>query len=283
MTIEHDDNSTVRAVDSHAHVFRKGLPLVEDRRYAPAYDAEPTDFIRLLDAHGLSHAVLVQPSFLGTDNRFLLEALRAHPTRLRGVAVLDPDATDGVLADLASGGVVGVRLNLIGAPLPTLRNDPWKRFLNRLGTAGMHVELHCRATELPTLAPPLLDAGVDIVVDHFGRPDAATGVDDPGFRTLLDLATTGKVWVKLSASYRLQREAGKDIALQAAASLLDAFGARRLLWGSDWPHTQHESIVSYADVIQLLAHWVPDAGARETILAHTPAQLFGLAMPVEMS
>ena len=271
----------VRAVDTHTHVFRNGLPLAEQRRYAPAYDAEVADLIALLDANGVSHAVLVQPSFLGTDNRFMMEALAAHPDRLRGVAVLDPDTDESSLSDLATGGVVGVRLNLIGVPQPLLRIDPWTRFLRRLHEADMHVELHCRAAELPTLVPPLLDAGLDVVVDHFGRPDDAMSVNDPGFRELLRLAASGKVWVKLSAAYRLRSGAAEDLASQAAPLLLEAFGPRRLLWGSDWPHTQHESIASYAETLRLLARHVPDVRAREIVLSDTPARLFGFAIPVE--
>ena len=71
--------AAITAIDSHAHVFVRGLPLAPQRRHAPDYDATPADFGALLDAHGVSHALLVQPSFLGTDNRFLLDAIRARP------------------------------------------------------------------------------------------------------------------------------------------------------------------------------------------------------------
>ena len=67
----------IGAIDSHAHVFRRGLPLAPVHRHAPDYDALLADYLALLDAHAVSHAVLVQPSFLGTDNSFLLDAVRA--------------------------------------------------------------------------------------------------------------------------------------------------------------------------------------------------------------
>ena len=72
-------------IDTHAHVFARGLTLAEGRRYAPDYDAPVEDYLRRLDENGLSHGVLVQPSFLGTDNGFMLDALRRHPDRLRGI------------------------------------------------------------------------------------------------------------------------------------------------------------------------------------------------------
>jgi hypothetical protein len=61
--------SGVTAVDCHAHVFRVGLPLADVRRYAPDYDATPADYVKMLDANGMSHGVLIQPSFLGTDKK----------------------------------------------------------------------------------------------------------------------------------------------------------------------------------------------------------------------
>ena len=85
------------AVDSHAHVFLQGLALADTRRHTPDYDAPLTQYLGLLDAHGLSHGVLVQPSFLGTDNSHLVQALRAAPARLRGVAVVDPAIDDAAL------------------------------------------------------------------------------------------------------------------------------------------------------------------------------------------
>ena len=60
------------AVDCHAHVFRVGLPMADVRRYAPDYNATPTDYLKMLDASGMSHGILIQPSFLGTNNSYTL-------------------------------------------------------------------------------------------------------------------------------------------------------------------------------------------------------------------
>ena len=40
---------------------------------------------------------------------------------------------------------------------------------------ALHVELHCEARLLREFVPKLLHAGLDVVVDHFGRPDPALG------------------------------------------------------------------------------------------------------------
>ena len=258
------------SVDTHAHVFERGLPMPSARRYAPGHDATLDQYLWLLDQHGVAHGVLVQPSFLGTDNSYMLQALHAAGGRLRGVAVVDDTASPAHLADLARAGVDGLRLNLIGLPLPDLAAPGWARVLEQAKALDWHVELHLEAARLPGIVPALRAAGCRIVVDHFGRPDPALGVDDPGFGFLLRQADSGQVWVKLSAPYR---NGGVDAGL-AASRLLDAFTAQRLLWGSDWPHTQHADHASYPLAVQCLQDWLDDASLLRTVLAETPCQLF---------
>ena len=72
-------DSEITAVDSHAHVFERGFPLVSRRRHAHDYDALLDDYLALLDTRDISHGVLVQPSFLDTDNSYFVDALRRYP------------------------------------------------------------------------------------------------------------------------------------------------------------------------------------------------------------
>jgi predicted TIM-barrel fold metal-dependent hydrolase len=270
--------TAITAVDSHAHVFRRGLPLADVRRYAPDYDATPEDHRRVLDAHGVSHGVLVQPSFLGTDNSYLVEALKSDPQRLRGIVVVRPEISLEDLRTLDRLGVVGLRLNLIGLPDPPLDQEPWPTLLHHAADLDWQVEVHVEARRLPRLLAGLHAAGVKIVVDHFGRPDAQLGVDDPGFRDLLAAGKTGRTWIKVSAAYRnAAGERGDEIARQAMPLLRDSFGAERLLWGSDWPHTQFERTVSYEKTRAMLDRLVPDAKERQAMLVAAPAELFRFA------
>ena len=263
----------VTGVDTHAHVFRRGLPLAGERRYAPGYEATPEAYLAQLDAQGLSHGVLVQPSFLGTDNSYLVAALRRWPQRLRGIAVLEPKVSSALLQVLDDAGVVGIRLNLIGRPDPELNLDPWPLFLRRIADLGWQVEIQVEARRLAGLLGPLLRAGVRIVLDHFGRPDPALGVADPGFRYVLSLGDAGRVWVKLSGSYRN----GDGGVAQAAVPLLKRhLGVERLLWGSDWPHTQFETVSSHAAAWAQLDAWLPDPQDRAAVLIDTPRTLFRL-------
>lgn len=265
--------TVITAIDGHAHVFARGLPLATARRHAPDYDATLADYLALLDAHGVSHGVLVQPSFLGTDNGFLIDALRAAPARLRGVAVVDPLVDDATLQAMAESGIVGIRLNIVGMPLPELARPDWQRLFTRVNALGWHVELHRESRDLALAAQPVLDAGCALVVDHFGRP-ASAPADDEGFAWLLGAADCGRIWVKLSAAYRNWPASTDACAHDAVQALLKAFGPERLMWGSDWPHTQHREIADYTTAHAALAGWVPDAAARCRVLVDTPARLF---------
>lgn len=263
------------AVDTHAHVFHQGLALADTRRHTPDYDATLAEYLDLLDAHGMSHGVLVQPSFLGTDNSHLVQALRAAPARLRGVAVVALDITDTELQDLAAAGVVGIRLNLVGLDSPALQTPAWQSLLARVNALGWHVEIHLQAARLEGVMPALLAAGCRVVVDHFGRPDPALGVSDPGFQYLLRQADSGRVWVKLAAPYRNWAAAACAASGRLATQqLLDAYTPERLMWGSDWPHTEHRHLASYAAATQWLDAWIDDPAQRRAVLADTPLQLF---------
>ena len=263
------------AVDTHAHIFPRGAAPVAGRRYVPNYDATLADLLRQFAAHQISHGVLVQPSFLGTDNRVLLGALRDHPDRLRGVVVVDPAIAPAELAAMDAAGVVGIRLNLIGLPLPALQAAPWPALFAELRRLEWLVEVQREGRDLPRVVEPLLAAGLKVVVDHFGRPDPKLGVDDPGFRYLLTRASTRRLWVKLSGAYRNGPEGIGDAMAEAAAPLLlRALGADRLLWGSDWPHTQFEQAEEYSEARAQLDRWIPDPVARLAVLRPTPAALF---------
>lgn len=272
-------NGAATGIDTHAHVFRRGLKLADVRRYAPNYDATAADYLAVLDANGMSHGVLVQPSFLGTDNSYMVESLQRHPGRLRGIAVVAPEASETELDALAAAGVVGVRLNLVGLALPDFSAGPWPHLLKSIARRRWQVEIHREARDLPQIIAPLLEHGVIVVVDHFGRPDPRLGVDDPGFRYLLSTGKTGQVWVKVSAAYRNGASgAGEATAMRAAPMLRDAFGAGRLVWGSDWPHTQFEAAVRYASLRAQLEQWFPDETERRNILVANARQLFRFQM-----
>ncbi|PAY04757.1 hypothetical protein CK489_33530 [Bradyrhizobium sp. UFLA03-84] len=260
------------AIDTHAHVFHRGLELAPGRRYAPDYDAPLALYLQQLDQNGMTNGVLVQPSFLGIDNSYLVECLKATNGRLRGIAVVDPAVAADELRALDRAGVAGIRLNLVGQQLPDLTSAEWTALLAEIRTLDWQVEIQRNATDLAMLAPRLLDQGVKVVLDHFALPDPKLGVDDPGFQSVLKLGTTRNVWVKISAPYR-NGPSGEAFAKQAYPLLRNAYGVDRLLWGSDWPHTQFEATQNYAKNRKFLDELVTDADERARVLA-SPRELF---------
>lgn len=263
------------AVDAHAHVFERGLPLAPVRRHSPQYDALAETYLDLLRTYGFDMGLLVQPSFFGADNSYILAALRKYPQKFRGVAGVTPDISEKDFHILHEAGFAGMRLNLVGLPLVDLGGPEWTPLLRMVRKHDWHVELHRESRDLPLLIRPLLEAGVKVVVDHFGRIDPVLLQSDPVFPWLLGLGPSRRVWMKISATYRLGNlVTGERFARQTMPRLLEAFGPDRLLWGSDWPHTQHEDHVSFDLTVGNLAAWIPDPAVRNIILRKAPADLF---------
>ncbi|UHD11237.1 amidohydrolase family protein [Klebsiella oxytoca] len=248
------------------------MPLAEHCRYVPEYDATPAQYLAQLDRHHIDKAILIQPSFLGTDNSYMLEAIRQSPDRFYGVAVIDPDTPLCAMETLKQQGIIGVRLNLIGQELPDLTMPVWQQHLRHINALGWHIELHRPAADLVPLLGVLLAADVKIVIDHFGLP--AGKDNDPGFIYLLKYAETGKIWVKISASYRNgSAQKPTDNTEMLMPLLLKHFGAERLLWGSDWPHTRYEDRMTYTKAIDEIYHWELTNTQRNNILSQSVIEL----------
>ncbi len=243
-------------IDAHTHAWDASCRVVA-AHYTPGAPRPLADLLGVMDAHGIEGAVLVQPSFLGTDNTYLEACLRAHPNHLRGVAVIDATCKPATIEALHEAGVRGIRFNLLGgAELPDLSRAGWPALLRLMRGLGWHIELGAAGPRLPALLPALAATKLDLVVDHFGVPDPALGVGCAGFQALLALG--GDVAVKVSAPYRL---GGLDPGPLIAA-LIEA--EVRLVWGSDFPHTRHEG-QDYA-TLRRLADLLPDAEGEAEVL-----------------
>lgn len=226
-------------IDTHAHVFLKDLPAIPNARYVPDYDAPLTAYLAFLDGIGAERGVLVQPSFLGSDNSFLLAALAAAQGRLAGVAVVEESITPEAAEVLAAAGIRGLRYNLVGRSPEVLASADARAMLAIAAPLGWHVELHADAPDLDAALPFLRGFDCPIVIDHFGRP----GPDDAALVT--GWVADPRIHVKLSAPYRVRHPDIRGL----AGRLVEAYGAERLMWGSDWPWTQHEALAKGADLL----------------------------------
>jgi len=268
---------TITAIDCHAHVMRRDAPLAPDRHSAPKRDCTVDEYLGVLDANGVSHGVLTAPSFYGTDNSLLLDALDRAAGRLRGTVIVDPGIDRASLAAMGDRGAVGIRLNWVRrSALPDVSAAGYRQLFANVRDLGWHVEIYLEGPPLAKVLPEIRDSGATVVVDHFGSPDPARGVACAGFQAVLDGVRAGDTFVKLSAPYR---QGGADPQRYVDA-LLDAGGPQRLVWASDWPFVSHEDEISYRDCVQWLADWVPDGATRRIILADTPAGLFRFDRPL---
>jgi len=258
-------------IDTHAHAFTADCTLVPGRRYTPEQEAPLGRYLGELDRAGIDRGVLIQPSFLGTDNSYLLACL-AQSDRLRGVVVVDPAIADKTLAVMNDDGVVGMRLNLLGMDTEFVRDEPWQALFARVAHLGWHIEVHAQASALPKVLDALWLSTAPIVIDHFGRPDPAQGLRDPGIVALFEKAESRQIWIKFSAPYRCDGDADAY-----AAAFLERFGPRRIVWGSDFPWTQYSEGMTYSKARDWLDTWIPDPDMRNQVLGESAAKLFKFA------
>ena len=268
-------------VDTHAHVIDPAnFPFDDGPGYRPAAHetGDAAAFAATLAANGVSHAVLVQPSCYGVDNRAMLDAIARGAGRLRGIAVVANDAGADELAALRAAGVVGVRLNLQSYDPSFFERPEASRFLARMRDAGMFVQVNAVGPAWTAIVPALLGSGARVIVDHLGQPDPGAGADQRGFAAVLHLAREGDAAVKLSGAFRLSRGGPPFADLRPfAMRAVEAFGIERCLWGSDWPFLAVQRRPRYAEMLAALAAWLPDEADRARVLWHNPARLFGFA------
>jgi len=265
--------------DAHAHVVSadtQAYPLVANRSYTPVSTPE-ADYMAMLDATGMTRGVLVQISVYGTDNRYMVEVLRRHPARLRGIAVVAPDVSEQELTALHEAGVRGLRLNvLFGGGVGF---DAMETLAAKIEQMGWHLQLLADARQFVDLMPRLTRLTLPVVVDHMGHMPVECGTDHAAFKAMKYLMVNHGWWAKLSGAYRVsgQDADGHDIhcakVTEWAQALVDA-APDRLVYGSDWPHVATSPMPDAGVLRNLLATWIPDEETRQKVLADNPARLY---------
>lgn len=276
------------ACDCHTHVIgdRSAWPMQADRPYTPG-PAPHEALLAHLSRVGLQRVVIVQPSVYGSDNRCMLASLARLEGSGRGIAVVDDDADDAALDALHRAGVRGLRLNLEsrGVRDVAAAAGPLERWAARIAKRGWHLQLFVSHDTVLALAPVLGRLAVPVVLDHFALLPEAAARDAGRLRPLLALLETGNVHVKLSAPYRLASADTTRLADELAGALLAAH-PDRMLWGSDWPHTDREPGKAAHEVSRYRAlgegfaretirRWLPTEDLRQRVLVDNPAALYG--------
>ena len=269
--------------DSHFHIFGPPdrFPYAPTRVYTPP--AAPLEhFLNLMEVLGTERGVVVQPNAHGFDNKVTLDAIARSGGRFRGVAKLDDTFSDGDLEKLHEGGIRGIRFNLI-AELGGKPNLPmYKRVIERITPLGWSITLHMLPPELVEIADWIRTIRIPLIIDHFARVDFAGGVKQKPYQVLLELAAEEHIWVKISCAERLSALGPPYLDSVPFAHALIEAAPDRLLWGTDWPHTQRFKpghMCDDGDLVDLLPEMVPDAAILTRTLVDNPAQLFGFDGP----
>jgi predicted TIM-barrel fold metal-dependent hydrolase len=265
-------------VDTHVHVV---APDQERYPFAPAgrfrmrglgswqtqYPVSAEQMIETIAGAGVGRAVIVQPfSAYGFDNRYHADSAAAHPGRLGSVCTVDPVAPDG--AEQLSNWVrerdmQGLRLTTSqeGSRLDDPRAYPvWER----VGELGIPICVltspeHWLAARTMAQRFPQ----VPVLLDHAGGMGA--GADDEIVGELAALAALPNVRLKVSTVNFAPLEAQGEAGNARWRRLVSAYGAERLLWGSNYPVSQEGS---YADMVRLGEWALPflSAAEREAML-----------------
>jgi predicted TIM-barrel fold metal-dependent hydrolase len=268
------------AVDSHAHVFDPvRFPLKDTGGHMPAANecGTPAQFLTVLDAHQMSHGLLVNPQAgYANDNSCMLDAIAGSRGRLKGVALIGHDITDSALHTLQQGHVVGARFNLLFAHATSLRGKEGETTLARIRELGWFAQIYYRDDAIVDVLPVLRAARIRVVVDHCGGFDPEKGLAQPGFAALLELGRTGNAAVKLSGAFRLSKTPWPHPDIDPyIAALIQAFSLDNCVWGSDWPFVRFPARTDYGPQLALLERWLPDAADRRRVLWETPRRWFG--------
>ncbi|MEO8153236.1 MAG: amidohydrolase family protein [Rhizobacter sp.] len=267
--------TAVTGWDCHAHLFGPydRYPLAPNPSYEPGEATQP-QYLAMLQRLGLSHAVLVHPSAYADDHSLLLDALAAQP-QWRGVIVARPGQFAS-FEGLRGKGVRGARFshrsggNFAGsASFADLLE-----FAPRLADAGLHAELWTDCRALPHIATDLQRLPLPVVIDHMGGFDWRAGVDEPGFRTLLSLLESGKVWVKLCA-YRNTLDAPSAEAARPFHDKMLEANPSQLVWGSDWPHLRVNPAPDAAGLLDRVTAWSAGKAGVQQVLVDNPTRLYG--------
>jgi 2-pyrone-4,6-dicarboxylate lactonase len=213
------------ACDAHMHVFgpEDKYPKVEHPHYTLP-DGKLAHYLQMMSVLQLKRFVIVQPSFYGTDNRCLIDALHVAGSIARGVVMIDEGTDTATLDSFHQAGVRAVRLDLFArSGLPTAEIQQYITRMARLcASLGWHVQFYAPGWVVRNLIPFLADVQTDFVIDHMGYMLEEDGLTQADFDRLLSLLKDGNCWLKLSAPYRIAKHRGYEAVAPMAEAIIKA-------------------------------------------------------------
>jgi len=274
-------------VDIHPHVISD-----DEGRYPPAplfgkrsdwSQERPSTvetLIEQMDAAGVGKAAVVHSSTTyGFDNGYVVDACNKYPDRLIAVGSVDmlaPDAVD-TIRSWVDKGLAGLRVFTGGSTKefdPSELDDPrtypgWEL----LGELGLTMCIQTGPVGLPAVvALARRFPNVPIILDHLGRPDVTDGPPYAAAQSLFDLAPVTSIYLKLTPRIMGDSTKGEATPETLFPKIVEAFGANRLAWGSNYPTSPGTLAEIRATAEERLA--TLSAGDRDWIFAKTAQSLY---------
>lgn len=203
------------------------------------------DLIAAMDDAGVVRAAVVHSSTTyGFDNSYVVDACNAHADRLLSVGSVDMAAPDApaTIRQWHERGLRGLRIFTGGstkafdpAELEDERAYPAWEVVQEL---GMPMCIQTGPVGIPQIrALAMRFPGVSIILDHLARPDILEGPPYAASQGLFDLAELPNIYCKLTPRIFNDVKKGSASAETFFPRVVDAFGANRLAWGSNYPNS----------------------------------------------
>jgi predicted TIM-barrel fold metal-dependent hydrolase len=264
--------------DSHFHIFGPPhrFPYAESRRYSPP-TAAIEHWLAISSAIGIERGFVVTPSVHDLDPAVTLDAIARADGRIRGMVRANASMTSDEVKRLHAGGIRGLRFPFAKVVRREFNADEFHANIARIQSANWVVEFQIDGDSLEVHADLIGNVPLPTIIDEFAGIQPADGLDQPAFRTLLDLLAKPNVYLKLICAdrYLYQGQRYEDIVAMSRAVIAKA--PDRIIWGSDWPHSyvfRANGMPNDGDLIDMLLDFAPDEAVRNKILVDNPKGLF---------
>ena len=231
-------------IDAHQHFWHFD-PVrdawIDDDMQRIRADFLPADLLPALATHDFEGCIAVQADQSLAQNDFLLGLSRQYPV-IRGVVgwvdLCGAAAVEQIGNYADDPTFVGVRHVVQGEPAGFMDREDFRSGLGALSAAGLTYDIliyHYQLAEAARLVAAFPDQ--PFVLDHLAKP-VIDGPPDPVWvRDIRALAGYPNVLCKLSGMVTEvpQRDWTEELLRPYIHVVLEAFGAERVMYGSDWP------------------------------------------------
>jgi predicted TIM-barrel fold metal-dependent hydrolase len=263
--------------DTHFHIFGPPdrFPYAEARRYTPP-TAPIEHWLSMSAAIGIERGFLVTPSVHDLDPAVTLDAIARAEGRIRGMVRADSTMTKDDVRRLHAQGIRGLRFPFSKVVRRAFDEREFHANIALIESQGWVVEFQIDGDGLQQHAELIGNVPLPTIIDEFAGIQPRDGLDQPAFRTLLDLVAKPNVYLKLICADRYLSEGTSYEDVVAMSRAVIATAPDRVIWGTDWPHAYvfaANGMPNDGDLIDMLLDFAPDEAVRKKILVDNPKRL----------